>query len=116
MRYGNDLKVVFQTPVTAFSLPTLTLEPIVENAVRHGVMQRENGGTVTIRTGEERSRYLVVITDDGVGFDPGTLLRLGREHVGLMNVRERLTAMCGGELEIRSTPGQGTEVVISIPK
>ena len=116
MRYGEDLQVIFDTRVTKFSLPSLTLEPIVENAVRHGVMQRECGGTATIRTSEEAHCYLITVADDGVGFDPTTLRGLEENHVGLENVRERLAAMCGGELEVHSTPGRGTVAQLRIPK
>ena len=114
MRYGEDLQVVFNTEVSNFSLPALTLEPIVENAVRHGVMQRESGGTVTIHTAQTPQFYLITVSDDGVGFDP-TAPR-NPTHVGLDNVRERLCAMCGGELDVHSTPGRGTVVQLRIPK
>lgn len=116
MRYGEELQVRFITPVTEFSLPALTLEPIVENAVRHGVMQRHGGGTVTVRTEQEAARYVITVTDDGVGFDVKTLCAMGPEHVGIANVGERLMSVCGGRLEIRSVPGEGTVVELSIPK
>ena len=116
MRYGDDLKVIFQTPVTQFFLPSLTLEPIVENAVRHGVMQRESGGTITIYTGEDPSCYSITVTDDGVGFDTSCLVQSDPLHVGVDNVRKRLAAMCGGSLVLQSQPDSGTTAVISIPK
>lgn len=116
MRYGEDLRVEFQIPVTQFFLPSLTLEPIVENAVRHGVMQRESGGTITIRTAEDSLNYLIVVTDDGVGFDTSCLTQSDPHHVGVQNVQKRLAAMCGGSLTLQSTPGGGTTAVISIPK
>lgn len=116
MRYGDDLSVDVDTPVTQFSLPALTLEPIVENAVRHGVMQRETGGSITIRSTEDAQHYLIIVTDNGVGFDTAALEQMDSRHVGLTNVRERLSSMCAGDLEIRSAPGEGTTVTISIPK
>lgn len=116
MRYGEALKVIFQTPVLQFLLPTLTLEPIVENAVRHGVMQREQGGTITIRTEETLSAFLITVTDDGVGFDTSLLAQCEPVNVGVRNVQSRLDAMCGGSLTVRSQPGRGTTAVISIPK
>ena len=116
MRYGEDLRVEFQIPVTQFFLPSLTLEPIVENAVRHGVMQRESGGTITIRTAEDSLNYLIVVTEDGVGFDTSCLTQSDPHHVGVQNVQKRLAAMCGGSLTLQSTPGGGTTAVISIPK
>lgn len=116
MRYGDDLKVVFQTSATHFFLPSLTLEPIVENAVRHGVMQRESGGTITIRTQEDPLHYLITVSDDGVGFDTAHLDRSGPLHIGIDNVQKRLAAVCNGSLTVQSAPGKGTTVVISIPK
>lgn len=115
MRYGDDLNVVFDIPVDQFFLPSLTLEPIVENAVRHGVMQREQGGTITIRTQADPSGWRITVTDDGVGFDTGTLGEIGPSHVGMANVRERLNVMCGGTLHVYSTPGAGTRVELFIP-
>lgn len=116
MRYGDDLRVTFHTPVTQFFLPALTLEPMVENAVRHGVMQRERGGTITVCTAEEPASYLITVTDDGVGFDTARLNETDQLHVGVNNVRKRLAAMCGGTLWVESVLGQGTTVVLSIPK
>lgn len=116
MRYGADLKVVLQTSVTDFSIPPLSMEPIVENAVRHGIMQREQGGTITIHTKENNDFYSITITDDGIGFDTSSLDLLDSTHVGISNVQKRLAAMCGGSLVIHSTPGYGTIAVISIPK
>lgn len=106
MRFGRDLTVLFNTPVTQFSLPPLTLEPIVENAVRHGVMQRLQGGTVIISTSETESDFVVTVSDDGIGFD-AEQLAAGGKHIGLWNVRERLAAVCGGHMEIESGSTRG---------
>ena len=115
MRFGRDLTVLFNTPVTQFSLPPLTLEPIVENAVRHGVMQRLQGGTVIISTSETESDFVVTVSDDGIGFD-AEQLAAGGKHIGLWNVRERLAAVCGGHMEIESGIDKGTNVTMCIPK
>ena len=116
MRFGQDLTVFFNTPVTQFSLPPLTLEPVVENAVRHGVMQRRNGGTVVISTSETDSDHVVTVSDDGVGFDVEQLAAMGGEHIGLWSVRERLAAVCSGHMEIISGIDEGTTVTMYIPK
>lgn len=115
MRFGRDLTVLFNTPVTQFSLPPLTLEPIVENAVRHGVMQRLQGGTVIISTSETESDFVVTVSDDGIGFD-AEQLAAGGKHIGLWNVRERLAAVCSGHMEIESGIDKGTNVTMCIPK
>jgi len=119
IRFGDALRVVYDIACTDFSLPTLTLQPIVENAVRHGVRgQRKSVGTVTIATREYPDRYEVTVEDDGPGFDPEApvLSNDGREHIGIPNVRERLEQMKGGALRIRSVAGKGTLVTLEIPK
>lgn len=116
MRFEERLQTVFDIQADAFLVPSLTLQPIVENAVRYGVTQREEGGTVTIRTAEEADNWRITIEDDGVGFAVGTPHQDGRTHTGIENVRQRLGALCQGTLDISSTPGTGTIAVISIPK
>lgn len=115
-RFGDDLQVVYDIETMDFSLPALTLEPIVENAVRYGVLQREDGGTVWISTKEEQDAYRVTVRDDGVGFDVTVTKQDGRSHIGIQNVRDRLERMCGGSLVIVSTPGKGTVATITVPK
>ena len=95
-----------------FKVPPLTVQPLVENAIKHGVTERAEGGTVRICTYEEDAYYVIEIIDDGVGFD----LQSTRTHVGLENVRSRIAAMCKGELTVKSTLGVGTRVRIEIPK
>lgn len=117
MRFEDALQVRYDITCTDFMIPTLTLEPLAENAVRHGVRGNADGrGTVTISTLETPERYEVSVTDDGPGFDPAAQLQDGRQHIGLQNVRERLQTMCGGELCIQSSPERGTTVTILLPK
>lgn len=113
-RFQDRLRVVYDVNARDFSIPPLTLQPIVENAVRHGVLKREEGGTVTIRTEETESAYLVTVADDGLGFQAGP--KEDRPHIGIENVRGRLAALCHASLNIESVPGMGTTVTISIPK
>jgi sensor histidine kinase YesM len=98
-----------------FMLPALSIQPIVENAIKHGLMPLDHGGTVRVSSWETASHYCVGIEDDGVGFDTSILLD-ERKHIGLRNIRERLEAMVGGSLTIESVPGQGTKVQLNIPK
>ena len=114
-RFGERLNVVYEIFVRNFSIPALTLQPIVENAVRHGVTKREEGGTVTIRADETSKEIVITVTDDGVGFDPGER-KDNRQHIGIENVRHRLAAMCGGTLTVQGEPGVGTTAVITLPK
>ena len=116
MRFEDELEVKFEIGTTNFMLPPMTLQPIVENAVKHGLGPKPEGGTVTIRTEEKDTCYEIVITDDGVGYEPEKNAGDGRTHTGIENVRKRLWAMCRGTLEIDGKKGKGTIVVIHIPK
>ena len=98
-----------------FSIPALTVQPIVENAIKHGLMKLPKGGTIRVVSYETDTDYFISVVDDGVGFDTCALLD-ERKHVGLRNIRERLKVMVNGSLEIESTPGVGTKVIIKIPK
>ena len=98
-----------------FRIPALTIQPIVENAVKHGLMRLQKGGTIHVETYETNDSYCVLVQDDGVGFDTTVLLD-DRKHVGIRNIRGRLKAMVDGTLEIESVVGKGTRVTITIPK
>ncbi|WP_066684390.1 histidine kinase [Christensenella intestinihominis] len=115
-RLGEKLRVVFRIEAEDFMLPALTLQPVVENAVRYGIEGRKNGGTVTIETFRKEDGVHIVVTDDGPGFEPGKPKQDGRGHVGLANVGGRLASVCGGSLEIKSGPGAGTGVTIIVPQ
>ncbi len=116
LRFGARLRVVYDLQAEDFVLPVLTLQPVVENAVRHGVTKKPEGGTVTVRTRQTEHGVRITVEDDGVGFVPGALAADGRSHTGLANVRGRLAAMCGGSLSVCSAPGKGTTAVIEIPQ
>jgi sensor histidine kinase YesM len=98
-----------------FRIPALTVQPIVENAIKHGLMKLPCGGTIRVEAYETDSAYCVSVVDDGAGFDTNALLD-DRKHVGIRNIRERLKVMVNGTLEIESTVGVGTKVLITIPK
>jgi signal transduction histidine kinase len=114
--YGEALNVIYDIQIKNFKLPALTMQPIVENAVKHGIGKKEGGGTVTISTRETNTGYMVIITDDGAGFDIEKNGDDGQQHIGINNVRLRLSAQCGGSLEIESKFGAGTTASIIIPK
>lgn len=116
-RFQARLRVVYEIQVSKFLIPPLTLQPLVENAVRHGILKKEEGGVITIRTLEDRDAYLVQVEDDGVGFEKSKQFPdLGEHaHLGIENVRSRLDSMVSGTLDIQSSD-QGTIVTLSIPK
>lgn len=116
MRFGERIRVIYTIIDGDFDMPPLTLQPIVENAVRHGITKREGGGTIRITALETKDAYIITVADDGVGFDQEKMPQDGREHIGMDNVRRRLHAQCKGSLSVRSTPGTGATAVITIPK
>lgn len=111
--YGKALNVVYENLDQCFGLPPLTVQPIVENAVRHGIGRRVGGGTVTITTKKTDAEHIITVTDDGMGFEEtaGSV----RRGIGIDNVRRRLYEQCRGTLEIFSEKGAGTTVNIKIP-
>lgn len=116
LRFKDRLNVVYDIQTKDFSLPTLTLQPIVENAVKHGIAGRSDGGTITITAQEMPKEFLLSVSDDGEGFDINEKKEDGRSHTGIFNVNERLMNMCGGRVIIKSEVGKGTVATIHIPK
>ena len=116
IRYDDYLDIKYDIKTTEFFIPPLTVQPLVENAVNHGISDLPGGGLVTISTEEKRDYYEIRVSDNGVGFDPETVPEDGRSHLGIMNVRSRLNIMCHGTLDIKSAPGDGTVAIIQIPK
>ncbi|MCR5089551.1 MAG: histidine kinase [Oscillospiraceae bacterium] len=112
----DTLHYTFDCRTTAFLLPALTVQPLVENAVKHGVGQKQGGGTVTVRTWQEDECFCITIEDDGVGFDPNSLSPKESGRIGIENVRRRLADMSGASLQIESCPGRGTRAEIRIPR
>lgn len=116
LRYGDKLSVDMNVAVTSFSVPPLGIESLVENAVRHGVAQKVEGGKVAIHVYENQDEYLVEVADNGVGFDSDELKMDGKNHVGLKNTDSRLKFMINGRLEVISKPGAGCRAIVHIPK
>ena len=110
-----DMTFSFEMNSGDFRIPALTIQPIVENAIKHGLMKLQSGGTIRVLSYETDNDYCVEVEDDGAGFDTNVLLD-ERTHVGIRNIRGRLKAMVNGTLEIQSTLGVGTKVLIRIPK
>jgi len=110
-----DMTIQYDLRSVEFLLPALSVQPLVENAIKHGLMGLEEGGIVTISAYETEKYYMVEVTDDGVGFD----MNAGYDetkHVGIKNIRGRIEAMCGGTLSIESKIESGTKATIKIPK
>ena len=114
IRFQGKLDVVYDVDVTEFKIPPLTVEPLVENAVKHGVTKKRGGGIVTISTNRTARAVQITVADTGVGFDPDNYMEDGKPHVGIRNVRNRLENMVGGSLSISSSE-KGTVAVVTIP-
>lgn len=112
------IRVEYAIETTDFMLPPLTVQPLVENAIKHGICKKkDSAGTMYISTAETEDSYCITIRDDGVGFDPtAPKPNDGRSHIGLANARKRLELICGGSLKITGEPGVGVEAVVTIPK
>ena len=117
LRFGEALQVEYELGCTDFKMPTLTLQPIVENAIRYGVRMAPKGrGKVLVRTIEYQDCYEIDVIDNGPGFDTGHVPDDGMSHTGLRNVIERLRLVSGGDLTVDSAPGEGTTIRMTIPK
>ena len=112
VRFSDMLFVEFDTPFTRFRVPPLTLQPIVENAVKHGVDPELGPLKITVQTRETPTGSEIIVTDNGPGYSPADD---NEPHIALGNIRERLELMCGGTLDIQSGTEGGTVVTIMIP-
>ncbi len=115
-RFGDRLNIVYNIEDTDFLLPVLTIQPLAENAVKHGLIKKAEGGTLTITSRMTEDGHLVLIEDDGAGFDVNAENKENdKVHVGVENVKSRLQMMCGGRIKVESEPGKGTRISIFIP-
>lgn len=115
-RFGDRVNVIYDIQEEDFVLPPLTLQPIVENAVKHGICKKREGGTIHIHTEKTDHEVRIIVEDDGVGFDSGHLPEDGRAHVGIKNVTDRLKSFGSGSLTVTGEPGKGTVAVITLPQ
>ena len=114
VRFPN-IRVEYAIEDSGFSVPPLTVQPIVENAIRHGVRIREEG-IIRVSAYQTEEGHEILISDNGVGFDVQTLGQNEGTHIGLKNVKERIETMCGGSVTVESRIDEGTRVTICIPE
>jgi LytS/YehU family sensor histidine kinase len=110
-----DMNTEYYIENDQFLVPALTIQPLVENAIKHGLMGLENAGVVKVFSREMDYYYEVCVQDDGVGFDE-SVFNDGKKHIGIANIRKRLETMCCGSLVIESVKGKGTTATIRVPK
>ncbi|MFB8228175.1 sensor histidine kinase [Cellulosimicrobium sp. NPDC055967] len=123
-RFGERLAVTLQIAPESLTtvIPFLSVQPLVENAVRHGLEPQERGGTIVITARDEGTQTEITVEDDGVGMDPAVVRELltsrGSEHVGLRNVDRRVRQLYGDDhaLDIETAPGSGTLVRLRVPR
>ncbi len=116
LRFPNKLNIEYDINCTSFPVPALSVQPMVENAIKHGICKTKSGGTVRICSFETDQFYTVTVSDNGTGFDIHKAIDDSKRHVGIQNARYRIREMLGGNLDIESAPGKGTTVTIKIPK
>ncbi len=116
MRFEDELEFSEDIETEAFDVPTLCVQPLIENAVKHGMMGTEEGTLhVTLRTRENDEYYMIQITDDGCGFDVNEIKDDGRSHIGLSYSRTCIEHM-NGHMVINSVIGQGSDITLYIPR
>jgi two-component system, LytTR family, sensor kinase len=119
-----NIKLQIAPEVLSVVLPFLALQPLVENAVRHGLSGKPNGGTITLTAENAGSECVIIVEDDGVGMDPGRLTEdledahLSGAHVGLGNVDDRMRSAFGDDfgLVVDTNIGAGTKITLRVPK
>ncbi|MCR5126124.1 MAG: histidine kinase [Treponema sp.] len=118
LRFPN-ISVEFDIQNSDIHIPFLSVEPLVENSIRHGIRGKEDG-FVKITTYSERKFHIIEVQDNGCGFDTETMIpEINKEnssHIGLKNVKNRIESLCNGKMKIESEIGVGTKITIRIPK
>lgn len=114
IRFEN-VRVEYDVKDSDFEVPPLTIQPMVENAIRHGVRIREEG-IVRVSTRQTEQGREIVIWDNGSGFDVSSMKQSEGSHIGIRNVKERIEKLCGGTLTVESELEKGTTITIRIPK
>lgn len=115
-RFGDRIRVEYQIDEEDFMIPALALQPLVENAVKHGLCKKDGGGTLRITTERKGNEVYITVQDNGIGFNMEEISATDTIHVGISNVESRVRSMCGGSLTINSKEGQGTIVIITLPQ
>jgi two-component system, LytTR family, sensor kinase len=120
VRFGDKLR--FNKEIDESTLdrlvPSMILQPIIENSIKHGLATKVEGGIIRLRTWLEETRLFILIEDNGVGIEESKLATLHEQGIGVSNVSERLRVLFGGSyrMVIDSTPGQGTRTLLELPE
>jgi len=115
-RFDGAIHFEVDAQDTDFEIPAFCLQTLVENAVHHGIRKKDPPeGSITIRTRFQDRTHRIEIIDDGIGFDIDKALEKEGVHIGLKNTIRRLRLMCGGTMQIESTPNAGSKIIVTIP-
>jgi sensor histidine kinase YesM len=121
-RFGDWISVIWEVePDIGLLLPPLSIQPLIENAVKHGLLSRNSGGTIHIRIARQHNSTLIEVKDNGKGMEQESVRQLlsptgkGKGGIGLSNTNRRLTQLYGRGLSIASKPSEGTTVSFVIP-
>lgn len=114
VRFGDKVSFYADIETDDFELPPLILQPLVENAIKHGISKKLTDGTIILHTYRQGDNIVITVEDDGVGFDMKELEKT--QSVGLRNIRFRLEHLANGKLDITSVVGKGTTATITIPR
>ncbi|SFD05314.1 sensor histidine kinase [Butyrivibrio sp. YAB3001] len=111
-----SIRIDYEIEDDEFLIPPLTIQPMVENAIRHGVRGNKHGW-VSVSTYREENEHVIAIRDNGKGFDVDKMIEDTKkgDHIGVKNVRDRIIDMTGGTFSIESVVGEGTSITIRIP-
>jgi two-component system, LytTR family, sensor kinase len=121
VRFGRDklqIRKEIDPATLEFAVPSMILQPLVENAIRHGVGPKVEGGTITLRIGRQNGRLAVEVRDDGVGIPSERRKEVYDSGIGIRNVHERLKVLYGQDflMKIESEAGKGTAICLEIPE
>jgi two-component system LytT family sensor kinase len=119
VRFGDKLRFIKEVDENTLNamVPSMLLQPIIENSLKHGISSKVNGGTIWLRARWEQNQVHLVVEDDGVGIAEANLANLFEQGIGVSNVNERLRVLYGSDYRmwVDSKPGEGTRTGIELP-
>ncbi|MDF2613927.1 MAG: hypothetical protein K0S71_1713 [Clostridia bacterium] len=116
LRFGKRLNVCYDIEADCFLVPPLTIQPLVENAIKHGVCKRIEGGTIVIKTYETEEAFIIEVSDNGVGFDVDILNQKNMDSMGIKNIKARLAIVMNASVNLSSEKDIGTMARVEILK
>ncbi|HEV2379121.1 MAG TPA: histidine kinase [Terriglobia bacterium] len=121
VRFGSDklrVQKEIDPETNEMQIPSMILQPMVENSIRHGIGPKVEGGTIILRAARQDGRLVLEVSDNGIGISPERQREVFESGIGIRNVRDRLKMLYGGDFSLRveSRPGQGTSIRFELPE